>query len=106
MNMTYTVEIMQERKLGRLRIMGELEWECRPDFIQAMNELAATGQDKLVVDLSGISRMASVFIGTLVDHGVKLTNSGKSLSVMLPAKLAKVVAGAGLDKVVTIIPVG
>ena len=106
MSMNYTVEIILGRNLASLKILGELDWECRTDFNRAVEELVATGQDKLEVDLSSINRMGSVFIGTLVDHGIKLSNSGKTLSVMLPANIAKVVADTGLDKVVTIIPVG
>lgn len=105
MSLEWTIDEMPDRDLAVLRISGELDFDMRPEFQKAITDLVEKGCKKLVIDLSNISRMSSVFIGTLIDQGHSIQQNGKSLSVMLVDRIARICTDAGLDKVVHIIVV-
>ena len=97
------IQDIPDRDIALLRVTGEMDFDVRPAFQKALLDLLAMPRAKLIVDLSRISRMSSVFIGTLIDSGNTATKSHKTLSVMLVEKLATVCRDSGLDKVVSII---
>ncbi|MBN2712420.1 MAG: STAS domain-containing protein [Planctomycetes bacterium] len=105
MAFTYQVEDVANRNIAVLRVQGELDFNDRGEFQNAIDFLFRNERPKLVIDLTRIQRIASVFIGTLVDVGMRAKKDGTPISVMMIKRLAKVCREAGLDKAMTIIEV-
>ena len=103
MAINYSVTKMEERRMAVLKIEGELIFVERSRFQEAIGKLFATNAAKLVIDLGKVSRMSSVFIGTLIDHGNIAKAHGKSLSIVLPEQMAKVCRDTGLPQIANII---
>jgi anti-anti-sigma factor len=103
MAIQWAVQEAPERDLAVLRVAGEMDFEARAEFHKALQDLMAKSRNKIVVDLSRISRMSSVFIGTLIDFGGTARTTGKILSVIMVEKLAGICRNSGLDKVMTLI---
>ncbi len=106
MPLNYSITSIDDRNMAVLKVESVLDFEVRSDFQQAMTELFAADAGKLVIDLSRITRMFSLFIGTLIDHGNAARAAGRSLTVILPVQMAKTCREAGLDKAVTIVTRG
>ena len=92
-----------DRDIAILRVSGEMDFEVRMDFHKALQALLASPRQKLVVDLTHITRLSSVFLGTLIDYGNRAQQIGKTLSVVATAKVAGVCQSAGVDKAVQIV---
>lgn len=105
MGLEYSVEKIEERDLGVLKIKGELDVAVRKDFLVALGELMNTESSKVVIDLSRINSMSSLFIGSLVDFGGKVKAAGRTVAVMAKPKVVQVCKMIGLHDVVQLIEV-
>ncbi|MBN2712421.1 MAG: STAS domain-containing protein [Planctomycetes bacterium] len=105
MPLLWKIETFADRDISVLRLTGDLDFDMRGEFSKALDELLATSSKKLVLDLSKISRMSSVFIGSMVDYGGSAASKGKTISCMLREKMARVCVDAGIEKVITVISV-
>jgi len=94
---------IKERNAAVLRVTGDLDFDERDRFQTAVDGLLATEARNLIIDLSRISRMSSVYIGTLVSEGGQARTQGRSLSVSIPGPIAKICRESGLDKVTNLI---
>ncbi len=105
MAISCTTEDIEDRDIALLKVEGELDWDARPAFRQAVADVLAGKRRKIVLDLSKIRRMSSVYIGTLIDFGTRAAEAEKTLSVILMPRMATVANEAGLGKVVSVISV-
>jgi anti-anti-sigma factor len=103
MSITTKIKAMDDRGIIMLTVQGELDWDSRQEFQQATTELLGNPHDKAVIDLSGIQKMSSLFIGTLTDCARIARESNKHLSVIMDKRIAAVCRTAGLEKVLSII---
>ena len=70
----------------------------REEFLAATSELLARPEVKLIVDVSGLSRIFSLFIGALVDLNMRAQQAGKSLAVLTSPGVADQLRGMSLDQ--------
>jgi len=105
MSITCALEAVPDRDIAVLKVQGELDWEDRTDFHAEIERLLRSDRPRLVIDLSRVTRMGSVYLGTLIDVGARAKEGGKGLSVILVDRMATVARRAGLEKVVSLIGV-
>lgn len=88
-----------------LEIAGDLDYETAPAFRQAVDGLALTGGQLLVVDLGGLEFCDSSGISALLAARNLTTEQGTSLALAaIPANTARILRIVGLDRVFTIHP--
>jgi anti-anti-sigma regulatory factor len=79
----FRVEMLTDRGIAVLRVPGpRLEIAQRESFARGCDALLASGAAKVVVDLSHVDRIFSLFAGTIIDLHVRAERTGKSLSVL------------------------
>ncbi len=105
MAITYSLDEIETRDMAVLRIQGELDFTARSDFQDATKALLASSLNKLVVDLTQVTQISSLFIGSLIDAGIKAKAEKRSLAVMAPRKLVRLCNEVGLNKAATVITV-
>jgi len=98
-----SLKIVEEQNVAILRVEGDLDFDERTTFNRAVLDLIATPTTKLVIDMSRITRISSVFIGELVTHAHAASSSSRSISVSVPSQIAKICQESGLDKVTNLI---
>lgn len=103
MPLAYRVDQIEDRGLAVLRIQGELDFDSRPQFQQALAELRDAEETRLAIDFSRVQRMSSVFIGTLIDFASSITADNKQLICMMRPKMANVCRDAGLGSVAQVV---
>lgn len=78
-----------------------LEMTDREEFLAGCRALLASGQKHLVIDLRGLTRVFSVFVGTVVDLHARAGAEGRSLKVIASEEVARlfrsVSGGQALD---------
>lgn len=99
----HSLSRLAQRGIEILRLRGELEYEDRPALIELLRGLVGGGGNKLVVDLTQVDRLSSVFIGTFLDYAAKARETGKSLSLVMRGRMAGICRNAGLDRAAQII---
>ncbi len=105
MSIDYKLSFLEERDACVLKIEGNLDFDERATFLEAMEKLFQLPGKKLVVDISNISRFSSVYIGTLIDQGGRARADGRILSAAMLEKMARVCRASGMEQVVHIIVV-
>jgi len=103
MPIKYSLELLEGKGVSVLRIIGDLDFESRKKFQHATQELLKSPEKKLVIDLSAISRISSIFLGSLVDVSLKTKKMNKSLSIIVVAKVERAFRESNLAMVATII---
>ena len=94
----YRIERIEERGLAVLRVPGpRLEITGREEFTAACARLLAEPAKKVVVDISAVEGIFSLFIGTLVDVHVRAERAGKRLSVMVSDPVRESLERMGLE---------
>ena len=106
MSIDLSIQEIAERDIAVLKCSGFLEFNDRAAFLKGLEQLQNNCRPRLVIDLSAITGMSSLFIGSLIDFGGKAAAAGKAASVLLPARVAEACRSVGLDKVLTIVEVG
>jgi anti-anti-sigma regulatory factor len=84
----FSVEDVEARDIAVLRIRGELGLEARTEFAQKTKELLLTERSKLVVDVTGVSRIFSIYFGSLVDLSQQAAAEERSVSVLVTPEQA------------------
>ena len=98
MSITYTVNEAHDRGIAVLKVTGDLDFLSRQDFQTALGQLGESELSKLVIDISKLSRLSSLYIGSLIDFGNTIQQNGKSLSVMMPGAFVPPAKGLVLTK--------
>lgn len=94
----YRVTAVPEKSAALLSVLrNALEMTDREWFLAGCRELLASGQPNLVIDLRGLRRIFSVFIGSVLDVNARARSEGRRLTVLTSEPVAQVfrsVAGA------------
>lgn len=101
----FITQEIPERDLAVLRVSGEMEFEQRKDFVEAFDGLLESDCDKIVVDLTRIQRLFSIYLGTLVDFQQRSDKAGKTFSILAGQRLHTLFEKAKLLEVLTIVVV-
>lgn len=101
----FTVKEVPDRAICVMRAQGELDLDQRKDFSFSAEQLLASDQPKLVLDLTKVSRMFSIFIGTIVDLNQRATQNGKVFSVLAGKKVADLFEQANLNETIPVVVV-
>ena len=70
-------------------VRTSLEMTDREEFLAGCRALLAAGQRNLVIDLRGLQRVFSVFVGTMLDLHVRAGAEGKSLKVLASEEVVR-----------------
>lgn len=86
----------QGQALLKVRVR-RLELRMREDFLRSANELLDRPEAALAVDLSGLPRIFSLFIGALVDLNMRAQRAGKTLTLFVSPGVARQLREMSLD---------
>ncbi|MHC4873011.1 MAG: STAS domain-containing protein [Planctomycetota bacterium] len=103
-NSDFVIEEMPDRDITILRVHGALEFDKRGVFSEHVEKLLASSNAKIVIDLTSVEKLFSVFLGSLVDVHQRAQDGGKVLSVLASPKVIKLLKQVNLDSILTIIP--
>jgi len=102
-----SVEEVEARGLAILRVESlTLEMADRKEFRRAARTLLGSSMSRPVVDLSGVSRLTSVFIGEIVYLAECARTEDKRLSVIAPKHVAELFEMTGTNEVFSLHIVG
>jgi hypothetical protein len=80
----------EEKDLAVLQIMTDtLELSHREEFLAACAGLLETTRGRLVIDLRGLRRIFSIFVGTVMDVNAKAGAEGRRLTVIASPDVEK-----------------
>jgi len=100
----FRVETVEERGITVLRALSQrLDITQRGSFSEGCDRLLAAETAKIVVDLSDLDRIFSLFIGTLVDLHVRAERAGKHLTVIASDAVRESLGRMGLEKTMDIV---
>lgn len=105
MSIRFSVNRMEDRDIAIARIEGTLDFEARNEFKAALDNLRSCSSSRLVVDLTKVDSMSTLFIGPLIDLGKFAGEGGRTLSVMACGTVEKVCQQVGLGTVASLIRV-
>ena len=98
------VDTLADRGISVLRVPGpRLEITQRESFARGCDALLASGAAKVVVDLSHVDRIFSLFAGTIIDLQVRAERAGKSLSVLASPQVRDSFERMGLGRMLDIV---
>lgn len=103
MNTNFNIQEIPEREIAVLRVTGDLDFEKRKNFSESAEQLLKTSQPKIVIDLTAITRIFSVYLGTIVDIHQRSEKEGKALSVLANKKLSELFKQANIDSIINIV---
>lgn len=93
------IEVDKAKSLAVLRVLThELEFPMRMPFSLACRQLAETGCKHLVVDLTRVQRLISVFIGSLADLGLRAIDAEESLTILARPRVVEALRMVNLHK--------
>lgn len=101
----FEIEEVGARGIAVLRVLGELTMNNRREFLEQAEELLTSPQPKLVIDLSRISRLFSLYLGSMLDIAQKAKQQDKVFSVLVTRKLADLFAQANLSESIPLVVV-
>ena len=85
------IEVDAEKDLAILRILPDhLDFEQRLAFSRACSELLAAPVNRLVVDLTHVERIFSVFVGGLADLALRSEDAAKALTILARPPVAEI----------------
>jgi len=91
------IKVSDEKDLAVLEVASDtLALSDRDEFLKACGELLDTGRKHVIIDMRGLRRIFSIFLGTVLDVNVKVGKAGGRLTVMASeevTKLFRTVAG-------------
>ena len=79
----YRISISEGKGRAVLEILAEdLDLGNRDEFLEGCRRLLEAGQPHLIIDMHGLQRLFSIFIGTVMDVNVKARLEGRRLTVV------------------------
>jgi len=97
------VDRLPERDLAVLRVFTPEVGMDHKDLFKALTEeLLASPQSKLVVDLSKTRRIFSLFIGSLVDLHQRAGKESKTLTILAPKSIYEILQKMNLGDVLDV----
>ena len=84
------VTTFAEKGLAVLRMSRDsLELSDREAFLAACRQLLDTDQPRLVIDLRGLRRIFSIFVGTIMDVNARARKEDRHLALMASGEITK-----------------
>ncbi|MHC4874525.1 MAG: STAS domain-containing protein [Planctomycetota bacterium] len=102
----YPVKDIPDRGICMMKASGTLNVDVRKEFNAAADKLLASEMDKLVLDLTSVNRIFSLFFGSIVDMSKRAQDNGKSFSVMAKDNLCKLMEQARITELANIVNTG
>lgn len=82
---------LPEKDLAVLQVLRDsLEMSDREAFLAGCRELLATGQHNLLIDLCGLRRVFSVFVGSILDVSARARAENRRLLLKTTTAVAEV----------------
>ena len=85
-----------------LVITGELSDVLDMQFDLYVSSLLEQPDRDVIIDLTGVSYMASQYLGALAAIAMEASKAGKELTVRASDKVAKVIQLAGFDRILSL----
>lgn len=82
-----------------LYVRGDLGSGAYNGFVSCWAKTLGAQSDRLIIDLSGVTRISSMGVGLLVGAHMDATKQDKSLTIKAPASFQRLLAVSGMDKV-------
>ncbi len=101
----FVLQELPDRNISFLRVSGDLSFEARKDFVEKTRQLLASDQEKLVVDLTRVGHVFSVYFGTIADVSQQANAANKHFSVLVSERLAKLFTQTNLDRLINVVVV-
>ncbi|MHC4874316.1 MAG: STAS domain-containing protein [Planctomycetota bacterium] len=102
----FMINEIPQRNICILRASGELNVEDRKKFSMNADKLLRTEQEKLVIDLTRVNKIFSLYIGSIVDISRRAEEKKKSFSVMAQGTVLRILQEAGITEIVSVIDAG
>lgn len=84
------VKTSDEKDLAVLQVVSDtLALSDRDEFLKACGELLKSDKKNLVIDMRGLRRVFSIFLGTVLDVNARAGKEGRRLTVMASEDVAK-----------------
>jgi anti-anti-sigma factor len=83
---------------GTLSVVGAVGYDLNPEFRQKCDELLASGEKELMLDLSSVLYLSSSHIGVLANLATRAIGEGKKIRLRVTGKVARVLKFAGFDQ--------
>jgi len=87
---------------GRLRVVGAIGYDLNTGFRDKCDQLLASGEENLLVDLSQVLYLSSSHIGVIARLATDAMGQGKKVALRVTGKVARVLKFAGIHRLVDI----
>ena len=85
---------------GTLRVVGAIGYDLNTGFRDKCDELLASGEKELLVDLSQVLYLSSSHIGVIARLATDAMGQDRKVKVRVTGKVARVLKFAGIDRLV------
>ncbi len=82
---------------NRLVVEGDFSTDADTGFDAACQKLLAVADPELVVDLAGVKRMGSTYVGLLAELCLAASSRGRRVRVLAGRRIATTLRSAGLE---------
>ena len=89
---------------GTLRVFGECAQDAESGVEAALAELVEAGRDAVVIDLTGVSFMASSCARYLVEAVTVARGHGCAVKVVAGGQVLRLVRAVQLDRIAEVVP--
>lgn len=97
------LDVAREPEHTVLRVAGDLDLETAPQLLAAIEPYLSTGDEPLLLDLSGLAFIDSSGLSALIRVNQRMIEAGRPLSIIAPAPpVAKAFEITGLDQVLPV----
>ncbi len=87
---------------GQLRVVGAIGYDLNTGFRDKCDQLLASGEENLLLDLSQVLYLSSSHIGVIARLATDAMGQGKKVSLRVTGKVARVLKFAGIDRLVKV----
>jgi anti-anti-sigma factor len=85
---------------GQLRVVGAIGYDLNTGFRDKCDQLLASGEKELLVDLSQVLYLSSSHIGVIARLATDAMGQDRKVTVRVTGKVARVLKFAGIDRLV------
>ncbi|MHC5057585.1 MAG: STAS domain-containing protein [Planctomycetota bacterium] len=85
---------------GQLRVVGAIGYDLNTGFRDKCDQLLASGEKDLLVDLSQVLYLSSSHIGVIARLATEAASQERTVKVRVTGKVARVLKFAGIDRLV------
>jgi anti-anti-sigma regulatory factor len=86
----FRINESDEKDLAVMQVVSDsLELSHREAFLKACSDLMETDRARLIIDLRGLKRIFSIFVGTIMDVNNTVRGQGRRLTVVASLEVTK-----------------